>query len=247
MSLWVKSWRRRACRPDSLARPVMVRRSRREYFPPLCFLAQVSWRALRRSSPSLRAFSPDVSDLAISRGAASSETYAEHATPKSTPQPGSPFGGAEATPVCTPKLMCQVPEPSTVTVAFRTWPAARDHRNRTQPILGSRPPRPPAVQCCTGMAQPAHGTDQPGAQLLDALLVRDARGSTSCRRPGRGGGRPAGRTAPGGRRARAVRRGPGSGGRSGHRTAASRGADGRRTSAVPGQGSTAPGRCAPIG
>src|SRR6266540_2624174 len=93
VSLWVKSCRRRACRARSLAISAMVRRSRLEYRPPLWRLAHLTCRALRRSRPSRRRCSPSVRDGAIRRGSGSSDTNAEHATPKSTPQPGSPFGG----------------------------------------------------------------------------------------------------------------------------------------------------------
>src|SRR6266536_1345066 len=61
-----------------------------------------------------------------------------HAAPKSTPQPGSPFGGAGLTPVATPKQTCQ-PSPSWRTVALRTAPpSGRDRRNRSLPTLGRR-------------------------------------------------------------------------------------------------------------
>jgi hypothetical protein len=40
VSLWVKSARRRACRARTFAISVMVRRSRLEYRPSLCCLAQ---------------------------------------------------------------------------------------------------------------------------------------------------------------------------------------------------------------
>src|SRR5208282_4535172 len=102
---------------------------------------------------------PAVSVGGISRGQSSSETYAEHATPKSTPQPGSLFGGAGSAPACTPKLICQVPEPSTVTVALRTSPGVRDHRNRTQPILGSRTCPHFRFSRCSETAWPGNGTD----------------------------------------------------------------------------------------
>ena len=92
---------------------------------------------MRRSSPSNLRCSPAVSVGGSSRGDDSSETYAEHATPKSTPQPGRPFGRAGLGPVATPKEMYQ-PSPSRLTVALRTTPpSGRDSRNRTHPTFGS--------------------------------------------------------------------------------------------------------------
>jgi hypothetical protein len=62
----------------------------------------MTWRALRRSSPSRRRLCPGVSVHGIRRGSRSSETNAEQATPKSTPQPGKRFGGAGLVAVATP-------------------------------------------------------------------------------------------------------------------------------------------------
>ena len=43
------------------------------------------------------------------RGSSSVERYAEHATPKSTPHPGFPSGGAASRVAATPKDTCQTP------------------------------------------------------------------------------------------------------------------------------------------
>jgi hypothetical protein len=165
VSLWVKSCRRRACRARSLAISAMVRRGRLEYRPPLWHLAHRTCRALRRSRPSRRRCSPGVSDGRIRRGSDSSDTNAEHATPKSTPQPGSPFGGAALTPVATPKETCQ-PRPSWLTVALRTTPASgRDSRKRSMPTLGRRTSARHRDSLRTATAWPGNGIDTPAPRF----------------------------------------------------------------------------------
>jgi predicted lipid-binding transport protein (Tim44 family) len=113
---------------DGAAQPVGVAAT-------VVLLAQVTWRALRRSNPSRRRFCPAVSVEGIRRGSRSSETNAEQATPKSTPQPGRRFGGAGSAAVATPNETYQ-PRASLEVVALRTMPpSGQDSRNRTQTKL----------------------------------------------------------------------------------------------------------------
>jgi hypothetical protein len=121
---------------------------------------------LRRSNPSSRRRSPLVSVCGSSRGDVSSETQAEHATPKSTPQPGRPLGAAGWALVATPNETCQ-PSPSRTTVALRTIPpSGRDNRKRTPPTFGSRTSAHLRFSSRTFTACPGNGT----ASLLRRFL-----------------------------------------------------------------------------
>jgi hypothetical protein len=167
VSLWVKSSRLRACRALSAAICARVRRSLGEYRPRLCRLAQRSWRALRRSSPTSRRCSPAVSVSGSSRGEVSSETQAEHATPKSSPHPGRPLGATGAVSAAIPNETCQ-PSPSRRIVALRTTPPrGRDSRKRTPPIFGSRTSAPLRLRLRTAMAWPGNGTSSPLLRFLN--------------------------------------------------------------------------------
>jgi hypothetical protein len=73
----------------------------------------------------------------VRRGPRSSDTNAEQATPKSTPQLGRRFGGAGLAAIATPNETCQ-PSASLAIEALRTMPPrGRDSRNRTHPSFGS--------------------------------------------------------------------------------------------------------------
>ncbi|MCL4413721.1 MAG: hypothetical protein M1522_03070, partial [Actinobacteria bacterium] len=72
------------------------------------------------------------------RGSSSSDAYAEHATPKSTPHPGLAFFEAGCLSVATPKATYHDPA-CLVKVALQiSPPGLRDQRKRCQPIFGSR-------------------------------------------------------------------------------------------------------------
>jgi hypothetical protein len=103
----------------------------------------------------------------VRRGAASVETYAEQAAPKSTPHPGRPFGTTGLAPVATPKATCQ-PRASRDTVAFRTTPpTGRDRRNWTQPSFGSRTSAHRLFSLRTATACPGKGTDSSSRRFLN--------------------------------------------------------------------------------
>src|SRR6266511_2914042 len=137
VSLWVKSCRRRACRARSLAISAMVRHSRLEYRPPLWRLAHLTCRALRRSRPSRRRCSPSVRDGAISRGSGSSDTNAEHATPKSTAQPRQ-AGGTGGTAAYRP--WAGGPRPSGATARGPRRPGQGTESTDRLPAFGTSAP-----------------------------------------------------------------------------------------------------------
>src|SRR5579875_200386 len=137
VSVWVKSSRRRAWRASSFALSLMVLLSRFEYLPWLWRFAYASCRAFLRCRPRSLLASPGVSEGGMSRGVSSSETKAEHATPKSTPQPGLPFQGAGVFSTWTPKDTYQTPA-FFLNVALRTLPPrGLDILQRCQPNFGS--------------------------------------------------------------------------------------------------------------
>lgn len=140
--------------------PTIVLRSRRPYFPPLCFLAYVTWQAFLCSRHLSRFFSLSVIDGGMRRGADSTETYADAETPKSTPQPGLPFQVAGLAPVWTPKEMCQ-PLPSREIVTLRIVPPmARETRNRSYPSFGTRTSAHVRLSLRTSTACPGNGMDR---------------------------------------------------------------------------------------
>ena len=75
----------------------------------------------------------------MSRGELSSEQKAEHATPKSTPTPGNPFGGATTSLAAIPKETSHPEDGVKEKVAFLTTPTtARCLLKRTQPKFGTQ-------------------------------------------------------------------------------------------------------------
>src|SRR6266536_1784547 len=168
-----------------------------------------------------------------------------HAAPKSTPQPGSPFGGAGLTPVATPKQTCQPAHPGGPwryaqprqaggtggTAAYRPWAGGPRPSGAT-----ARGPRRPGQGTESTDRLPAFGTSAPW---------RDAQGSTSCRTRDRADEEPAGRTARAGRPATAAPHAPASGRGTGQTRGSSHRAAARRTAVAPARCSTPRGSCDP--